>query len=272
MTQQDKSTSAVPAGFIRVADVFAAAKFQEMRGASEWTHDRVQPTWFPEIPGLEYTDTTELMAEYRLKAYELLYDNIDGSRHMLVLALSFDDKPFAIVQEGGRSGRDYRRRLVTDKAVLGEAAGYVIRYLVTSADFDRDTEEVGFNEVVPVEEIFDFYSEGTAEKLGYRVAQTRRDLYDMVGQGSDWLSDILSREEILMVAKGAEPAEHLRSGGTYYAFVRQLSDTDIAQVKHLAEARDDLGDAAIKAGKTLTLLVYRKLEKTPENFTEAVPL
>lgn len=273
MTQQDKATSAVPTGFIRMTDVFAAARLQELRGASEWPHDCIRPTWFPEIPALEWTDTTKLMAEHRLKAWELMYENVDYSRHVLVLALTFDDKPFAIVQEGGRSGRDFRRRFVTDRAVLGEAAGYVIQHLVMSTGFDRDTEEVGLNDVLPVEEIFDFYSQGTAEKRGYRVAQTRRDLYDFAG---DWkeqhLEPILSRGEILILAKGVAPTEHLRCGGSYYAFVRELPATDIAKVPHLDELRDELAEKAIKAGKVPTLLIYQTLENPPEAFAEAVPL
>lgn len=273
MTHLKIVSAGVPEGFIRMADVFTAAEFREWRGAAEWSHDFVQKTWFPEIPALEWADTSKIMEERRLKARELVYKNIDGNRHALVLTLWFDDKSFAIVQEGGRSGRDYRRRIVADKAVLSQAAAYVIQNMVFHAEFDRETVEVGLDDVLPVEEIFDFYSGGTAKSLGYHVAQPRRDLFDYAGNWEEQhLAPILVRGELLIVAKGVAPVEHLRSGGMYFAFVRELSAQDIAKVHNLDAMRDAMAAEDINAGKSVALLVYRKLEKPPVNFAEAVPL
>ncbi|TLX17127.1 hypothetical protein [Rhizobium sp. MHM7A] len=49
----------------------------------------------------------------------------DGSRTVTVFALTFEDKPFAVMFTGGRGGRDRREYFVTDTAVWKEARGYV---------------------------------------------------------------------------------------------------------------------------------------------------
>jgi hypothetical protein len=273
MTQQSNVTRDIPAGFIRIADVFRAAEVQAMKKSPSMVYERVPETWFPEIPALEWADTSKVMSEGRLKARELTYVSDDGYRYTLVLTLWFDEKPFAIVQEGGRSGRDYRRRIVSDKAILGEAAAYVIQNMVSSTQPDGNTLTLEADDILPVEEIFDFYSQGTAESLGYQVANPRRDLYDYAGDSREQhLKGILQRDEVLIVAMGVAPAEYLRSGGTYYAFQRQLADKEIATVPHLDSFRDAMAENALKESKVPTLLVYRKTGERPASVADAIPL
>lgn len=50
----------------------------------------------------------------------------DGSRSVTVFALTFDDKPFAVMFTGGRGGRDCREYYVTDPTTWKEARGYVL--------------------------------------------------------------------------------------------------------------------------------------------------
>lgn len=70
-------------------------------------------------PAYKELDTKSLLVHTKL-AY-----TSDFSRTVTVFALTFEDKPFAVMFTGGRGGRDRREYFVTDPVVWKEARDYV---------------------------------------------------------------------------------------------------------------------------------------------------
>lgn len=92
----------------------------------------------------------------------------DGSRSVDVYALTFEDRPFAVMFTGGRGGRDIRDHFVTDAAVWKEARGYV----------DAIVTEMLARQVLTVkadeELISDFYDATFVEtETGYRAVNRK---------------------------------------------------------------------------------------------------
>ena len=258
----------LPVGFMRLSAVY------QMAQDDGFDYTRVSEAWFPEIgPLLEccaWSDFEDIVEARRLAVRTVVHVDHDDRRYTSVLTLWFDGKPFAIVQDAGREGNDARRRIVTDEAVLHIALAHVLEHLPVS---DKNRKVFSPDYLIPVEEIFDFYSTGVAEKMGLKVADVRRDLFEFGGTGNEeHLCPILKPSEILIVALGNKPAHLLRSGDTYFSYVRTIQVEDLAKVTHLDEYIAAVGENAVKQGKTPTGHVYAEMASRPENFTEAVPL
>jgi len=61
---------------------------------------------------------------------------IDGERCMTMASIWLDGKPFGISQAGGRGGRDFEARYITDPALYGEAVAYLLTLYTIEEDED----------------------------------------------------------------------------------------------------------------------------------------
>lgn len=128
--------------------------------------------WVPEIDELvpDYDrEIAEAIAEDgRMAIKTVVFDNIDGDRYAMLCTVWFDSKPTLIVQEAGRSGRDYFNRWVVDLMTYNEMLSYLVTKLTNSreakfADFvDLDTD------VYP-EMFLSFYGKNYASNFGLKV-------------------------------------------------------------------------------------------------------
>ena len=255
-------TTARP-GFLRLCDVYRFTQDQKDDFAT------LSPFWFTEIGEGTIGDCVERYEteNTRLSARTVYEAQHDSSRFTEIVTLWFDGRAFAIVMQGGRSGRDSRRRIITDEARMREAIAYILSFMTTNVD---ESELYRFDYEMPVEAIFDFYSDGVAESLGIPGQPRRRDLYDYAGSASreDFLRPILSEDEHLFVTMGGAPAPLLRQADSYYELVRDLTDDDYARVPSLSRFVDALAQAHGK--ETGTGHVYRTCETRPANYYDAV--
>jgi len=130
----------------------------------------VRSCWFPEVEGsygsfLDDAACTQMEQEGRFKVRCIFERNFDGDRFADMHTIWFDDKPVMVVRDGGRGGRDYRDRKVTDKAAFIELAQYIRSKLNTEVDVDDLVDPEA--KMYP-EELFNFYgSTDFASELGY---------------------------------------------------------------------------------------------------------
>jgi hypothetical protein len=130
----------------------------------------------------EELDTKSLLV-HRKMAY-----TSDGSRSVDVYALTFEDRPFAVMFTGGRGGSDVRDHFVTDAAVWKEARGYV--NAIATETLARQVLTVKADE----ELISDFYDATFVEtETGYRAVNrkhahpvTRALVYDQKKFAQAW--------------------------------------------------------------------------------------
>jgi hypothetical protein len=73
----------------------------------------------------------------RLHIAAILDQYIDGYRSWTVSKLTLDDKPFAIVQNGGRDGEDFKGLFVTDMTLFREAKRYLMSLQEEHPDFNK---------------------------------------------------------------------------------------------------------------------------------------
>lgn len=130
----------------------------------------VRSCWFPEVEGsygsfLDDAACTQMEQEGRFKVRCIFERNFDGDRFADMHTIWFDDKPVMVVRDGGRGGRDYRDRKVTDKAAFIELAQYIRSKLNTEVDVDDLVDPEA--KMYP-EELFNFYgSTDFATELGH---------------------------------------------------------------------------------------------------------
>jgi hypothetical protein len=80
----------------------------------------------PELEHDRIPETDDVSANTRVEARYLSDPYIDGYRVSELYTLWLDDKPFAVCQEAGRSGKDHQARFLTDAKVFGEAMAYLV--------------------------------------------------------------------------------------------------------------------------------------------------
>jgi hypothetical protein len=267
MTEAAMVSTDVPAGFVRLSDVYAMSQNEN----ANHDYDYLLSEWFPEVGALfEGRVFGQIVGAGRLCVRSVAHVDHDYCRITSVQTLWLDGEPFAVVQRAGRGGRDFGRRIVTDERLLQEALSYLLEQV--KIDTDAGTFRAP-DYAIPVEEIFDFYNSGVAKNFGLEAAPARRDLFEF---GGDWREDhlrpILENGEILIVALGVEPVGLLRSGDSYYGLKRAITTEDFGKVKNLDAFVASFGKAEGVHANAAKGYVYVAVKTRPDNFAEAVPL
>jgi hypothetical protein len=127
----------------------------------------VHAHWFPDISELEYSDSDVLFQrvddEKKLVIREITNECSDGYRYAAMYSLWYQGKPFMLVQDAGRSGRDHKRRWLTDFDTYVEVCAYLLRLLPRDPE-SRDGEVAPDALFYPEE--FDFYGKAISAKFG----------------------------------------------------------------------------------------------------------
>ncbi len=222
--------------FITLNDVYALKGTpQDLR---EWV---LRERWFPEVPNLAYDMTTELLetlqAEGRLRVVQLAAPYIDGNRVAELHTLWFDNAPFAVVQDAGRSGDDHRQRWVTDATAYAAALQYLLQHLVLGA---RTEDLVSPEAPFYPEEVLNFYGHDFATQLGF-APEPRDAQYQFLGESGQFLNRAGNGLMLVLFAGKTPPADFIRRGGTVMRFEREPNEAEIAVNPRLATGPDDGG-------------------------------
>lgn len=128
--------------------------------------------WVPEIDHLVPDYDQEIAADIdedgRMAIKTVIIENIDYERYAMMCTVWFDNRPVLIVQEAGRSGRDYFNRWVVDLSTYSEMLVYLTKKFTT-------TPEAGIQDYLELdadvypETFFNFYGRSYAKNFGIEV-------------------------------------------------------------------------------------------------------
>lgn len=195
--------------------------------------------WLPEVgeaygPCFDAQACAEMVQEARVEVRCLFERNFEGDRFADMHTLWFDGKPVMVVRDGGRGGRDFNDRMITDEAAFLALCQYIRQKLKTEVDA---TDVVDPERQFYPEELFNFYG-GTdfAAELGY-VVEPKTPGFQLFPDAERIIPNAPAGH-ILVEAKpevGDMPS-YLRRGGFVMQRVRALTDEELARNPRVLEA------------------------------------
>lgn len=81
---------------------------------------------FAELYVTKISDVDERELNKKILVKTVKYHSYDGYRIWEILSVWFEDKPFMISMNAGRSGRDDSRLIITDKQLYTDASSYLV--------------------------------------------------------------------------------------------------------------------------------------------------
>lgn len=189
-------------------------------------------TWVPEIshlvPDYDAKIAEEVAKDGRMAINTVVFDNIDGERYAMLCTVHFDNKPVLIVQEAGRSGRDYFNRWVVDLPSYSEMLVYLASKMA-KADEIRMVDVIDLDAEIYPELILDFYGKSYVEKFGFKADEVLQGVTFL--QNRRGLLGHLSSDLCLLFMRdySGEAPEYIRRGGYVLKKVRLVPVDEIAE-------------------------------------------
>lgn len=206
----------------------------------------LRAAWLPEVdPGygqlVDAEVAAEIQQEGRLMVRCVFEQNFDGDRFADMHTVWLDDQPVMVVRDGGRGGRDFHDRMITDADAFRRLCRYVREKLKT----DIPDEDLADPESLQYpEELFNFYgSTDFASQLGFEV--------EPVTAGFVVISEArrvvpgAPEGYILVEAKAsiAQMPEYVRRRGYVMRRVRPLTEEELTRNPSVLEVsrQDNIG-------------------------------
>lgn len=212
--------------------------------------------WLPEVEGLEWGITTELLetleAEGRLKVKCLVHKYHDHRRFAAMHTLWFDGKPVMLTQNAGREGDDFKQRWITDTEAFVGLCSYLRSRLATDVH-PEDT--VDPEALIYEDEIFKFYGEDFAAEFGYQCEPVTEG-YQVYAQIKQILPQVDQDLYLVEARAGLDMPEYIRRRGCVLKKERPVSEEEHASNPRIREVCEESGYPQI--------YLYRGCER-PEN-------
>lgn len=201
----------------------------------------LRPDWLPEVEGLEWGITTELLetleAEGRLKVKRLVEKYHDHRRFAAIHTLWFDGKPVMLTQNAGREGDDFKQRWITDTETFVVLCSYLRSRLATDVSQEDTVDpEALFYE----EEIFQFYGEDFASQFGFQCEPVT-DGYQVHSQIQQILPQVARDLYLVEARAGLEMPEYIRRRGFVLKKERPVSEEEHASNPRIREVCEESG-------------------------------
>lgn len=188
----------------------------------------LRSAWFPEIESygsaIDGDAGVEIQAEGRMQALCIFERNFDGDRFADMHAISFDGKPVMVVRDGGRSGQDFKDRIVIDEAAFVS----LCRYIRQKQGTEVAAEDLASpDKMVYPEELFNFYG-GTdfAAELGY-VVEPRVEGFQLCAH-SERVIPRCNPDHVLVEARpDIQMPQYIRRNGYVMQRLRSLTDEEL---------------------------------------------
>lgn len=231
-------------GQLRKPLMFSISQLYKLQGIAQ-SLDNLNSTWLRELGDLDNSAEgidkvfEKWMSESRIKLVQVAGDYIDGYRIAEIHTLWFDGEPVAVFRDGGRSGRDFRSRTITNLNQYQNLVRYMRQTLADHLDVEvhEDDIEDATTEMQP-EDFLDFGGVDYCAKLGFPKEPRSPGflLLQDVGSGTIWkhlnnldLVLIFATEEI------SEMPEFIRRGKLFVQKFRLMSAEEHAESPDVLE-------------------------------------
>lgn len=195
----------------------------------------IRSVWFPEVETyqecIDSDAAAEIKAEGRLVVKCIFERNFDGDRFADMHTIFFDEKPVMVVRDGGRGGRDYRDRKITDPMAYLQLCHYIRQKMNVDVN---DDDVASPDELVYAEELFNFYG-GTdfASELGY-TCEPRAEGFQILGEASRFIKGCKPEYAFVEAREGIEMPLYVRRRGYVVKRVRSLTAEELASNPNIA--------------------------------------
>lgn len=193
--------------------------------------------WFPEINTvtslLGGSALEKLQAEGRLQVRELVNVYGDGHRITEMCTVWFDGEPVFIAQNAGRSGRDHRKRWLTNTPRYWALLGYL--FSMSDCE-DEALETIDPSTLVYEEDVFNFYGQDFSAQFGYKT-EPRTPGYCLLPHAEGIVPGSTPGWVLVMLGKSvAQAAPFIRRGGCVMQLLRPLSQAELDSNPRMTQA------------------------------------
>lgn len=199
----------------------------------------LRPNWIPELGGVLELDgdselLQELQVEGRLTVNCLVDDYVDGHRIAQMHTVWFDGKPLLIVQDAGRSGRDFSRRWLTHPVEYQK----LLQYLLSKVRVPDAVGDVADPEALVYEDdVLFFYGRYFGDRFGFEREPQAEGYLIFRPWDTKGIVPVAPADHLLVAVHPdiQEPALYIRRQGFVAKYVRPLNDQELASNPKLAE-------------------------------------